>query len=1196
MPSSSASSTASTIVGHSPSQSRRKRAIDSASKLIEARIAEVCSALWWAELIRASLTIVMVLMGALMLWFIVDQWIYSPGIVGRVIFLGTLLCGVVWFFSTRMVSILLGSIRPEYAARSIERDFPELRQALTSFVTLKDSRSQSELNQKVIRSIGAQAANQLKHNDVLPKEATGTLTYWLITAVLLALLAAYALISPKSVLDTTKRLAMPLATIEPARRVSIKDVLPGNAEALANRDIEVSASIKGLRENERTLVLWQIENREESADLRFDVDTNRYLTSLEIPHTASGTIPYWIEAGDTKVGPFHLRVRNVPVVAVESTYYDPPDYTNIKPHSRSSAAIKAIDGTIVTVKAKTNRPIKRATLQFNPKPLGDTVHATAGAKAMVIGEDGRSLELTFPIRRVRERSAAVQLENYQIKVWDDADQSNPEPIIYPIEVIPDLAPEITIVMPRKSPKDIPIDAQQIVEIHAADVDFGLRQVELEIRRGIDLVARAELWRNPAGAKGNQIAEYRFRPFEHLLHVGDKVQVVAIATDNRSANRDDEQNHRRIHPNITRTDPIELRISTSDDVPQEPQQGEGLSKPDQQPAASPEKSDSADEGESQGGGSGDGDGQQQSGKGGEGSNGGSGGETGEQKQSESNDSESNGDSSSGSDSKGDSDKESGGSGAASQSNGGKSQGGNDTSKGSQSDEPMDDQSSSQNQSQRNAKPSEGEDNDKQPNGRQDNGQPASESDQTGSKSEQQGEPDGKSGGNAGDDQAGSKGKKDGSPSNGGASGDQKLEEPSGESGGQKPQHDGEAFERIRDYLNEKRQQETNQGDQVSGEDGAKQDRNSDQGDGGQSDPQYGDQQDGDPQKMNDNSQGPKSENNQGGDESRSSGQEGGEDSSKGDSSSGDDNASQDGAADDSSPQSDKKDQSGQQSDAMSDSKKPDSSGGQQGGKQQEDSTKQDNGMNQQEGQQSSDSSKADNAGSSPSDDSKKASKSEKSDTPSGEQDGMSSDQAQDDSSNGSRTDPKESKQGDQNSESNSDSSSGEPTPNRPPSSDQSNPSESESDSSESASQGITGNGSGTDGGESQPTSELVPDPVDPEHAKNATDMVLDYLDETRDKPDKDLLEQLDWSEEDMRRFQERWKSIRDIGEQDLSNQQNSQDLNETLESLGIRPPSQSTNRRGGTSDRMRGLRDSGNRKPPPAAHRDAFESFRRAIGR
>ncbi len=59
---------------------------------------------------------------------------------------------------------------------------------------------------------------------------------------------------------------------------------------------------------------------------------------------------------------------------------------------------------------------------------------------------------------------------------------------------------------------------------------------------------------------------------------------------------------------------------------------------------------------------------------------------------------------------------------------------------------------------------------------------------------------------------------------------------------------------------------------------------------------------------------------------------------------------------------------------------------------------------------------------------------------------------------------------------------------------------------------------------------------------------------------------------------------------------SRDVEEALKSLGMRPPTQAGDKAKDSADALRGIRDSGNRKPPPAAHRDAFDAFRRAVGR
>ena len=110
------------------------------------------------------------------------------------------------------------------------------------------------------------------------------------------------------------------------------------------------------------------------------------------------------------------------------------------------------------------------------------------------------------------------------------------------------------------------------------------------------------------------------------------------------------------------------------------------------------------------------------------------------------------------------------------------------------------------------------------------------------------------------------------------------------------------------------------------------------------------------------------------------------------------------------------------------------------------------------------------------------------------------------------------------------------------------------------------------------------------------MVLDYLKQTRDAPDQELMDKLNWTEEDLRRFSDRWQRARDLSQSSDSGAEPMAEWKETLKSLGLRDPKATSQNSRDQSDSMRGLRDAGNRQPPPAAHRDAFDAFRRAIGR
>jgi hypothetical protein len=107
------------------------------------------------------------------------------------------------------------------------------------------------------------------------------------------------------------------------------------------------------------------------------------------------------------------------------------------------------------------------------------------------------------------------------------------------------------------------------------------------------------------------------------------------------------------------------------------------------------------------------------------------------------------------------------------------------------------------------------------------------------------------------------------------------------------------------------------------------------------------------------------------------------------------------------------------------------------------------------------------------------------------------------------------------------------------------------------------------------------------------LVLDYLEQTREAPDPELLEDLQWSQEDLQRFTDRWRNIREMSEQ--SGGQGQAEVEEALRSLGLRPGDGGPTTRRESADPLRGIRDAGNRKPPPAAFRDAFDAFRRAVG-
>ncbi len=1141
--------------------------------LIRERIDEACSALWWAELIRAVLRMVIVAILAVLIWVAFDQWLYSAGTLMRLIAFVALAGWVGWTIVYRVVPILRSAVRPEYAARSLERDVPSLRQALTSYVTLRDDRTKGSLRSRVVHSIGAQAAGRLRTHDQLPEEATGTLRWWIAASAALALLVAYAVISPKNSFQSAGRLLAPFASIDPPRRVSIRDVTPGDTDAIAGRVVEVSAVIDGLREGEQALIRWEAEAAQHEASMDWDADHGRFQGQIALAHSVSESVPYFITAGDATAGPFQLKVQNVPVVALQSVHYQPPTYTGQQPHTVSNGAITAPDGTTVTIRATTNRAVTKAKIEFNPRPVGGSISPTAGARELQIDPSGTTLTVSFPVRSPRGRSAAVQLESYRVRVWDSAGQSNPDPIIYPIRVIADLPPEVSIVVPQTSPQEVPLDSQQTIEVHALDADYGLRRVELEIRNGRRLIAQPKLWSDPKGASGNQVSEFGFRPAELGLRVGDRVQVIAVATDNRYVADDPT-----VEPNVARTDPVELRIvepppsdSSSDTTDSASQQQESQ---DQEKEDSSGGSSEGEPSKQQSGGGGSGEGTESS----ESSEGGGPGGQGE---------------------KSDSDNQSDGQGEGDNSTGESSQqetpGNNDSSGGSNPGEGSTSQSPSENESASSDPPGGGESQAQQQEGTEGgSGQPESN--------------------NPGDQTTSSSG-----GSSTGESGSQNQDQSS-----EAPQHDGEAFERIKDHLEQKEKEKNQSGgsssdtSQASGDDqqqnqsgegarpqedqsnegarpqenqsssgskdastspqeksgtGSGEESGSDSGSEANRDPRGDHQGDNkDPSSPDGNQQrGPAGESSDRGDsgESDSSQQNPGEPPSDS-TGTGDQNDSRSG-------DEAEKNRSGAESESSDQASGADTQASQQS--ESESASEGDRGDEGAEGTESETESAGDQ--SSESDPSGAEGSGNRDRDASGDR-GTPGDEARQPQDGSRQSDPTEGE------------SSGDPSNTKPDSqspSPEGDPSDSEDSQS---SQNFNGSGAGGEGIAKPGDVDTPPDPVDLDYAKQATDMVLDYLDQTRDAPDRELLDKLNWTEEDLSRFRQRWQRVRQM-EQAAGPDQN-QDVEDALKSLGLRKPGRATTNTRESADSLRAVRDAGNRRPVPAAHRDAFDQFRRAIGR
>ena len=115
----------------------------------------------------------------------------------------------------------------------------------------------------------------------------------------------------------------------------------------------------------------------------------------------------------------------------------------------------------------------------------------------------------------------------------------------------------------------------------------------------------------------------------------------------------------------------------------------------------------------------------------------------------------------------------------------------------------------------------------------------------------------------------------------------------------------------------------------------------------------------------------------------------------------------------------------------------------------------------------------------------------------------------------------------------------------------------------------------------------------EYTRRATDMVLEYLKDQQDNPDRELLDELGWTETELAAFLKRWQQLKQAAAEDKTNKR---ELEESLRSLGLRPARDRIRQGTTQSDGGTGLRDSGPRTAPPAAYQELFDAFKKGAAR
>ncbi len=515
---------------------------------------------------------------------LVDHWIVGLGFTARLVAFVLYLVGVATFLWVYVAPLLFHSINPLYAARIIEQGQPTLKNSLLNFLFL--TKNQQGTRRAVLEAIETQAASdisRLKLDHLV--DYTKAIRMGYVLAALAVLFGLYTVLSPKNPLQTAARVVMPWSDIARPSRVKIVEVDPGDTAIYQGEQLEVTAKIHDLGESDQVQLVYSTRDGQlVDQTIPLTPAEEGFLYTATISPSQSGIqqdLYYRIEAGDAVTRDFEVTAMEAPSIDVATVTYDYPDYTqDATVEQKGDGQIRALEGTQVTIRARANRPIEKAYLEFDPQD--DTPRVSLNSLPMKVeGEDARTASVRFPLER-NVAGTAGKYRSYQIRFRTEDGVLNPHPVLYPIDVIRDLEPEIEIVEPAASEVEVPANSTLPMRLRALDPDYAVRQIHIHGTRGGERVVEASLLDRPQ--TGQVIESWNFSPQQYQLQPGDVVELIGIAEDNKTDLRGQPQ------PNVAQSrkrvirviEPVQTKANTSGGQGDAADGSQGEAQPQQTP--------------------------------------------------------------------------------------------------------------------------------------------------------------------------------------------------------------------------------------------------------------------------------------------------------------------------------------------------------------------------------------------------------------------------------------------------------------------------------------------------------------------------------------------------------------------------------------------------------------------------------------
>jgi hypothetical protein len=421
------------------------------------------------DIFTAGLVLVVGFVSVVFVEVILDHVVGLPLLV-RQLTLATGLATACVFAALRLLLPLLHRVNAIYAAKTIEDVDPSFKNSLINYLELR--RHRNELSKAVLSALEARAVTDLAQVEVdnVVNQQRLMCAFYALSGVISAF-CLYAALTPKSSFDSARRAF--LADLVRPTNTQFKNIKPGNAEVVAGENVSFAVYVDGVRPR-RVLLHYSVDDGNFYAIREFTPGRHLYDAWQFALTNVQQSMDYYLTGGDAESPHFRVDVRPAPTVTSVALDLDFPSYTKVPPRTGIDGGnVEALEGTRVTVHAKTNMPAKIATLNI----ASDTQ-----APMEILSQDPTVLTGRFNVNRSG---------SYTVNFRTLGGQLNPNPVVYEIVAIPDRFPTAKFVQPDRPSIRVPANVSVSLMMVGSD-DHGVKDATLHVTSGNDTLVSKNL--------------------------------------------------------------------------------------------------------------------------------------------------------------------------------------------------------------------------------------------------------------------------------------------------------------------------------------------------------------------------------------------------------------------------------------------------------------------------------------------------------------------------------------------------------------------------------------------------------------------------------------------------------------------------------------------------------------------------------